>query len=62
MEPDGVKFTISNTLPNAYQLKQETIDRLARGGLDPGTPIVPLTLDVIKIDKVRHLVMEKLTT
>ena len=50
-ELDGVRFNISNTLPKAYRLKHEIIERLARGDLYSGTPIVPITLDVIKIDK-----------
>ena len=61
-ELDGVKFTISNTLPNAYQLKHEIIEQLVRGDLDSGTPIVPITLDVIKINKGGNLVKGKLTT
>ena len=61
-ELDGVNFTISNTLPNAYQLKHEIIEKLVRGDLDSGTPIVPITLDVIKINKGGNLVRGKLTT
>ena len=38
LELRGVEFTIANSLPNAYQLKQETIDRNARGELDIGKP------------------------
>ena len=38
LELEGGEFTIASTLPNEYQLKQETIDRNARGELDIGKP------------------------
>ena len=62
LELDGVEFTIANALPNAYQLKQETIDRIARGELDIGKPLVPITLDIVKIGNDGELKTEKLTT
>ena len=61
-ELDGVKFTISNMLPNAYQLKHEIIEKLARGDLNSGTPIVPIMLDVIKINKGGNVEKGKPTT
>ena len=38
------------------------IEKLVRVDLDSGTPIVPITLDVIKINKGGNLVKGKLTT
>ena len=62
LELDDVKFSISIMLPNAYLLKHKITERLARGDLDSGTAIVPITLDVIKINKGGNLVKGKLTT
>jgi hypothetical protein len=62
LEMDGIKFSISNALPNAYQLKKETIDRIASGELDIGNPLVPITLDCIRIGKDGNLVTHKITT
>ena len=61
LELDGFEFTIADALPNAFQLKQETIDRLARGELDIGKPLVPITLDIDKIGNDGELKTEKLT-
>ena len=58
LELDGVKLLYQTN----FQMKQETIRWLARGELDSSTPIVPITLDITKIDKGGNLVKGKLRT
>ena len=48
LELDGVTFSIMALYPNKDQVAQKTRDKIARGELDIGVPIVPITLECPK--------------
>lgn len=49
LEVDGVSFTISDMYPTDQRIKQLTQDRISSGELDIGRPIVPITLECLRI-------------
>ena len=62
LELDGVKFSITALYPTKDQIAQQTRDKIARGELDIGVPIVPITLECLKINEKGELELQSITT
>ena len=62
LDLDGAKFPLTALYPTRDQLKQETRDKISREELDIGVPIVPITVECLKIGEGGELEKHSITT